>query len=107
MTQFQMYQGDCLELMNLLPDESVDMILCDLPYGTTACTWDVVIPFNALWAQYKRIIRGNGAIVLTASQPFTTRLAYSNIKWPEVRVDLEEGSGVEFYQRQASTAEGP
>jgi site-specific DNA-methyltransferase (adenine-specific) len=73
--------GDCLEVMPTLPDHSVDMILADLPYGTTACKWDVVIPFEPLWAQYKRLIKRNGAIVLTASQPFTTLLIGSNPDW--------------------------
>ena len=72
--------GDCLELMGQIPDGSVDMILCDLPYGTTACKWDSVIPFEPLWAHYKRVIKKNGAIVLTASQPFTTALISSNLK---------------------------
>ena len=63
-------QGECLELMKDIPDGSIDMILCDLPYGTTACKWDVIIPFERLWEQYKRIIKENGAIVLFASQPF-------------------------------------
>ena len=71
---------DCLEGMKLIPDKSVDMILCDLPYGTTACKWDTIIPFEPLWQQYKRIIKDNGAIVLTASQPFTSALVMSNIK---------------------------
>ena len=65
--------------MRDLPDASVDMILCDLPYGTTACKWDSVIPFGPLWAHYKRVIKRNGAIVLTASQPFTTALISSNM----------------------------
>lgn len=73
-------QGDCLERMKEIPDGSVDMILCDLPYGTTACKWDSVIPFEPLWAQYKRIAKKNAAIVLTASQPFTSALVMSNIK---------------------------
>ena len=72
--------GDCLELMKDIPNESIDMILCDLPYGTTACKWDVIIPFEPLWEQYKRIIKDNGAIVLTASQPFTSALVMSNVK---------------------------
>ena len=72
--------GDCLELMAQIPDGSVDMILCDLPYGTTACKWDSVIPFEPLWAHYKRVIKRNGAIVLTASQPFTTALISSNMR---------------------------
>lgn len=74
------HKGDCLELMKQIPDGSVDMILCDLPYGTTACKWDVIIPFEPLWEQYKRIIKSNGAIVLTASQPFTSALVMSNPK---------------------------
>lgn len=73
-------QGDCLELMKDITDGSIDMILCDLPYGTTACKWDVIIPFEQLWVQYKRIIKPNGAIVLTASQPFTSTLVMSNLK---------------------------
>ncbi len=76
----QLLHGDCLELMSSIPDGSIDMILCDLPYGTTACKWDVVIPFDALWNQYERIIKKNGAIVLTASQPFTSNLVMSNPK---------------------------
>ncbi len=70
--------GDCLELMKDIPNGSIDMILCDLPYGTTACKWDTIIPFEPLWEQYKRIIKNNGAIVLTASQPFTSALVMSN-----------------------------
>ena len=72
--------GNCLDLMSDIDDKSIDMILCDLPYGTTACKWDTVIPFEPLWAHYKRIIKDNGAIVLTASQPFTSALVMSNIK---------------------------
>lgn len=72
-------QGDCLEVMREIPDKSVDMILCDLPYGTTACKWDTVIPFEPLWEQYERIIKKDGAIVLTSSQPFTTALINSNM----------------------------
>lgn len=73
------YQGDCLEVMKGIEDKSIDMILADLPYGTTACKWDTIIPFEPLWEQYKRIIKDNGAIVLTASQPFTSYLITSNI----------------------------
>ena len=76
----KVYQGDCLEVMKEIDDKSIDMILCDLPYGTTACKWDTIIPFEPLWEQYKRIIKDNGAIVLTASQPFTSALVMSNIK---------------------------
>lgn len=72
--------GDCLELMKDIPDGSIDMILCDLPYGTTACKWDTVIPFEPLWEQYNRIIKDNGAIVLFGSEPFSSALRMSNIK---------------------------
>lgn len=72
--------GDCLEIMRDLPDGSVDMILCDLPYGTTQNKWDSVIPFDPLWAQYRRVAKRDSAIVLTASQPFTTALIASNMK---------------------------
>ena len=72
-------QGDCLELLPLVPNASVDMILCDLPYGTTACKWDTVIPFEPLWAQYRRVLKPGGAVVLTASQPFTHALIASNL----------------------------
>lgn len=71
--------GDCLELMATLPDASVDMVMSDLPYGTTACAWDSVLPFDLLWAHYRRVCKPNAAIVLTASQPFTTALIASNM----------------------------
>ena len=71
--------GDCLEVMRSIPDKSVDAIICDLPYGTTACKWDSVIPFEPLWAQYKRIIKDNGAIVLFGSEPFASMLRMSNL----------------------------
>jgi site-specific DNA-methyltransferase (adenine-specific) len=73
-------QGDCLELMNGIPDKSVDMILADLPYGTTACSWDSIIDLDKLWLQYKRVIKDNGAIVLTATNPFSTKLVSSNME---------------------------
>ena len=73
-----LFQGDCLDIMPLIPDKSVQLILADLPYGTTACKWDSILDLNLLWKQYKRIIKDNGAIVLTASQPFTTKLISSN-----------------------------
>jgi site-specific DNA-methyltransferase (adenine-specific) len=72
--------GECLEVMKEIKTASVDMVLCDLPYGTTACKWDTIIPFDPLWEQYERIIKDNGAIVLTASQPFTSALVMSNPK---------------------------
>lgn len=78
--QNMIHEGDCLELMKYIPDKSIDMILCDLPYGTTACKWDSIIPFEPLWEQYRRIIKKHGAIVLTASQPFSSALVASHIK---------------------------
>ena len=77
---YELFQGDCLELMNDIPDKSVDMILCDLPYGVTACKWDSVIPFDKLWEQYNRIIKDNSAIVLFGIEPFSSDLRMSNIK---------------------------
>jgi site-specific DNA-methyltransferase (adenine-specific) len=90
------YNGDCLELMPLIPDKSIDMILCDLPYGTTACKWDTIIPFEPLWEQYKRIIKDNGAIVLTASQPFTSALVMSNTKMFKYEWIWGKGRGTGF-----------
>lgn len=72
--------GDCLHEMPKMPAQSVDAIISDLPYGTTACKWDAVIPFAPLWAEWKRLLKPNGAIVLTASQPFTSALVMSNVK---------------------------
>ena len=76
----ELYKGDCLEVMRNIPDKSVDMILCDLPYGVTACKWDNVIPFEKLWEQYNRIIKDNCAIVLFAREPFTSKMIMSNLK---------------------------
>src|SRR5574344_501842 len=78
MNQIQIKRGDCLELMKEIPDKSIDMILCDLPYGTTACKWDEVIPFEPLWEQYNRIIKDNGAIILFGTEPFSSELRLSN-----------------------------
>ena len=74
------FNEECLSGMSRIPDGSIDLILCDLPYGTTQCKWDSIIPLDRLWEQYKRIIKDRGAIVLTASQPFTSLLVASNIK---------------------------
>ena len=78
--KINLLHGDCLELMNDIPDKSVDMILCDLPYGVTQCKWDAIIPFDKLWEQYNRIIKDNGAVVLFGSEPFTSLLICSNLK---------------------------
>ena len=78
MTDFQLYRGDCLDVMVDIPDQSIDLILCDLPYGTTQNKWDSVIPFGDLWPHYNRLCRG--AIVLTSAQPFTSVLIVSNLR---------------------------
>ena len=80
MSNIELYQGDCLEVMKEIKDKSIDMILCDLPYGTTKCKWDVVIPFDKLWEQYNRIIKDNGAITLFGSEPFSSKLRISNLR---------------------------
>lgn len=77
----KIYNEDCLTGINKINDKSIDMILCDLPYGTTQCKWDTVINFDKLWKQYKRVIKDNGAIILFSKQPFTTDLVCSNRKW--------------------------
>ena len=76
----ELIYGDCLEVMKKISDNSIDLILTDPPYGTTACKWDIIIPLKPMWEQLKRIIKNNGAIVFTASQPFTSVLITSNIK---------------------------
>ena len=86
---------DCLEGMKLIDDKSIDMILADLPYQITNCSWDTIIPFEPLWEQYERIIKDNGMIILTASQPFTSKLVMSNIKMFKYELiwEKEQGTG--------------
>ena len=79
-SNYELWQGDCLELMNDIPEKSVDCIITDLPYGTTQCKWDTIIPFEPLWKQYNRIIKDNGAIVLFGTEPFSSHLRLSNLK---------------------------
>lgn len=76
-----LYQGDCLDIMPTLPDASFNLILCDLPYGTTKCRWDTIIPFEPLWAQYRRLLAPGGCVVLFGSMPFTAKLYESNPAW--------------------------
>ncbi len=76
----ELYNDDCLKVMEKLPSDYIDMVFCDLPYGTTQNSWDNVIPFDKLWEQYNRIVKQNGAIVLTSQQPFTSKLIISNLK---------------------------
>lgn len=78
--KYEVFNGECIEIMRSIPSNSVDLVLCDLPYGTTNCSWDNIIPFDSMWEQYNRIIKDNGAIVLFSAQPFTTKLINSNLK---------------------------
>ncbi len=80
MSKIQLYQGDCLKVMKKIPDKSIDMILCDLPYGITQNQWDKIIPLDDLWIEYKRIIKENGVVVLFSQMPFTAELVSSNLK---------------------------
>lgn len=86
MSEIQLYQGDCLEIMKKIPNKSIDMILCDLPYGMTNCRWDIMIPFGTLWEQYHRIIKDNGVILLFGVEPFSSMLRLSNLK--EYKYDI-------------------
>ena len=81
MEKFRLYRGDCLDVLASVPDKSVNLILCDPPYGTTDCAYDDVIPMDAMWALYRRVLAPGGCVVLFGSQPFTSRLVVSNLKW--------------------------
>lgn len=94
----QLLNGDCLELMKEIPDGSIDAIITDPPYGTTACKWDSVIPFEPMWKELKRIIKPNGAIVLFGSQPFTSALVMSNAKMFRYCWIWEKDRGANFLQ---------
>lgn len=98
----KLHNGDCLEIMRAIPDNSIDCIICDLPYGTTSCSWDIVIPFEQLWEQYNRITKDNAPIVLFGSQPFTSMLIQSNIEhFREEIIWLKNkaGSGMQANQK--------
>ena len=94
----KIYNEDCLEGMKKIADKSIDMILCDLPYGTTACKWDTVIPFDKLWEQYERIIKDNGAIILFGKQPFTSELILSNKKIFRYEIIWDKNAATDFAQ---------
>ena len=93
-----LHLGDCLELMQDIPTGSIDMVLCDLPYGSTSCKWDKVIPFAPLWEQYNRIIKHNGAIVLFGRQPFISELVCSNKEYFRYEIIWNKKSGTDFAQ---------
>lgn len=93
-----LFHGDCLDKMKDIADESIDMVLCDLPYGTTACKWDSIIPFKPLWGQYMRIIKEHGTIVLFGSEPFSSKLRMSNIDWYKYDWIWEKNRPTNFFQ---------
>ena len=103
----KIYNEDCLEGMKRIADKSMDMILCDLPYGTTACKWDSIIPFEPLWEQYNRVVKDNGAIVLFGNEPFTSLLITSNLKGFKYRWDwnkkIPSGMGYAKYRPMQQT----
>lgn len=96
---YTLHNGDCLEYMKTLPAQSVDAILTDLPYGTTACAWDTVIPFDDMWKAVKHVLKPDGAFVTTASQPFTSLLVCSNLRWFRYEWIWEKGFGKEPFAK--------
>lgn len=102
----ELWLGDCLKLMPKIPDKSVDLILCDLPYGTIASPWDELIPFNELWDSYKRVIRMNGAIVLFGSQPFTSKLGASNLSMLKYSWVWQKSRPTDFLQAKHKPLKG-
>ena len=96
MKPIELWHGDCLELMKNIPDGSVDLVLTDPPYGTTACKWDSIIPFEPMWEQLNRIIKPNGAICLFGSEPFSSALRMSNIKYFKYDWIWEKEQGANF-----------
>lgn len=94
--RYTIRMGDCIDLMRELPDESVDMVLTDPPYGTTRCKWDAVVPMEPMWEQIRRVVKPDGAVVLFSAEPFTSALVMSNLR--EFRYDLiwQKGRGVDF-----------
>lgn len=94
--KIQLFKGDCLEVMKDISDGSVDMILCDLPYGTTQNKWDSVIPLDKLWDEYKRILKNDGVVVLTSQGIFTAKLILSNEKWFKYKLVWEKSKATNF-----------
>ena len=96
--KYELFNADCLEKMKDIPDKSIDLILCDLPYGTTKCKWDVIIPFESLWINYNRIIKDNGVIALFGTEPFSSKLRMSNLKMYKYDLYWEKEKPVNFLQ---------
>lgn len=88
-----LWHEDCFNVFPVIENQSIDLILADLPYGTTACAWDCILPLDELWKEYKRVIKPNGAIVLTAAQPFTWKLCSSNPEWFKYEIIWEKPNG--------------
>ena len=97
-----LYLGDCLDILPILPAQSVDLIVTDLPYGTTACKWDVIIPFEPMWKEVRRILKPHGAFITTASQPFTSALVMSNLKWFKYEWIWKKSKGFNFFNAKNS-----
>ena len=97
MVKYKLIHGNCLNAMAKIKDKSIDLILCDLPYGTVDCKWDSIIPFEPLWQQYKRIIKEGAAIVLFAAQPFTTDLIMSNRPWFKYSLVWKKSKATGFF----------
>lgn len=95
---YTLYYGDCLDVMPTLPGGSIDAVIADPPYGTTACAWDSVIPLDAMWRELKRVIKPRGVIVLFASQPFTSRLITSNVDWFRYELIWDKESGTDSFK---------
>lgn len=96
--RYSLFHGDCLEIMQSIKDNSIDLVLCDLPYGKTACSWDIIIPFDKLWTCYGRIAKRNAAIVLFGNEPFSSFLRLSNIKDYKYDLVWEKESITNFMQ---------
>ncbi|MFZ1074794.1 MAG: site-specific DNA-methyltransferase [Minisyncoccia bacterium] len=105
-THFVTAQGDCLEVMKDIPDASIDLVLCDLPYGTTACKWDDVIPFAPLWAEYNRVTKSTAAVLLNGSQPFTSALGASNLSMLKYAWVWEKARPTDFLQAKHKPLKG-
>ncbi len=100
----KIYNEDCLEGMKRIPDGSVDLIVTDLPFGTTMCGWDSIIPFEPLWEQYKRVCKSNAAVLLFSKQPFTSDLVKSNLEWFKYEIVWEKSRGANFMQMKRRPA---
>lgn len=101
---YQLYPGDCLEIMPTLPPQSIDAIICDPPFGTTSCNWDSVIPFAPMWECIKHVIKPRGAVVLFGSQPFTSALVMSNPKWFRYEIIWEKTIATNFMMQEKQPA---